>query len=85
MLFIKISSKKSSSVFFLFWYPNHEWTQYLTSIKKECEHPWVDYLNTWITPWPIAYYIHRFHSCHQCLTCWICESFIHPTKRQKNG
>jgi hypothetical protein len=53
------------------------------SIKKECEHPWVDYLNTWITPWPIASYIHRY--CHRCFTCWICESFIHLKEKQKDG
>jgi hypothetical protein len=26
MLFVKSSFKKSLSFFFLFWYPNHEWT-----------------------------------------------------------
>jgi hypothetical protein len=25
VLFVKISSKKSLNLFFLFWYPNHEW------------------------------------------------------------
>jgi hypothetical protein len=45
MLFVKSIYKKFLSLFFLFWYPNHEWTKLFKQLGFAIERPL--WLNGW--------------------------------------